>query len=78
MCVFLLLEKCCWKQPCHGISCLSELHGLPSWQWSHHVSSHNEIFAFHRMENAVYFCSSAERLESVVNSRQEFVYDKPG
>ena len=42
------------------------------------VSGTQEIFAFDKKVNAVYFYSSAEILESVARSRVEFVYDKPG
>ena len=44
----------------------------------HTTSETREISAFAKKVNAVYFYSSAEKSESVVDSRVEFVYDKPG
>ena len=44
----------------------------------HTTSETQEIFAFDKEVNAVYFYSSVEILESVASSRGEFVYDKAG
>lgn len=60
-----------------AINCQNVLESTP-FRHEHTTSEINEIFAFNKKVNAVYFYSSVELLESVACSRVEFVYDKAG